>query len=66
MPGFNRGAKDLAGSADMYFGSFDSGASRPFRVEHTIHERIQASLKKITTSDHHPVSVGMSREYAAQ
>jgi hypothetical protein len=26
-------------------------------VEHTIHERIQASLKKITTSDHHPVSM---------
>jgi hypothetical protein len=26
-------------------------------VEHVIHERIQASLKKITTSDHHPVSM---------
>jgi exonuclease III len=26
-------------------------------VEHTIHERIQAGLKKITTSDHHPVSM---------
>jgi hypothetical protein len=26
-------------------------------AKHTIHERVQASLKKSTTSDHHPVSM---------
>jgi hypothetical protein len=38
-------------------GSGPKVRSRSGCVEHVIHERIQAGLKKITTSDHHPVSM---------